>query len=156
MIEIAIPGSAPLRIDHLVLDYNGTLGLDGELIAGVEDRMRLLAQDVQLHVLTADTHGTVRDKVSSVNCILHIICEGDQDRQKAEYLHTVGATCAAAIGNGKNDAMMLSQAVLGIAVLQNEGVSPAAMVSSDIFCKDINDALDLFLKPERIKATLRN
>ena len=31
MIEITIPGHATLRLNHLVLDYNGTLAYDGTL-----------------------------------------------------------------------------------------------------------------------------
>ncbi|MFT5699501.1 MAG: soluble P-type ATPase [Desulforhopalus sp.] len=156
MIEIAIPGGTTLNLHHLVLDYNGTLALDGNLIDGVVERLELLSHSIQLHVLTADTHKTVREKVASISCLVHIIEEGAQDRQKSDYVKTLGTDSVVAIGNGRNDAMMLSGAVLGIAVLQDEGMSPSAMTSSDIFCKDINDALDLLLKPARMKATLRN
>ena len=156
MIEIVIPGGTTLKIHHLVLDYNGTLALDGELIPGVLDRLKLLAGSVQLHVLTADTYGTVREKVDSINCLVHIIGEGEQDKLKAEYLNSLGTDCTMAIGNGRNDALMLAQAALGVSVMQNEGMSPLAMTSSDICCTTINDALELLLKPSRIRATLRN
>lgn len=33
MIDIEIPGFAHLQLDHLVLDYNGTLARDG-ILAG--------------------------------------------------------------------------------------------------------------------------
>ena len=156
MIEIAIPGGVTLKIHHLVLDYNGTLAMDGELIAGVLDHLKLLADRVQIHVLTADTHGTVREKVNSINCLVHVIGEGEQDKQKAHYLNSLGRDSAMAIGNGKNDTLMLSKAALGVSVLQSEGMSPMAMTTSDICCKNINDALELLLKPSRIMATLRN
>lgn len=156
MIEIAIPGGKTLEIHHLVLDYNGTLAMDGELITGVSDRLKLLAGSVQIHVLTADTHGTVREKVDSIDCLVHVIGEGEQDKQKAHYLNSLGVDSAMAIGNGRNDTLMLSQASLGVAVLQSEGMSPMAMTASDICCSNINDALELLLKPSRVKATLRN
>ena len=156
MIELAIPGRVVLTIRHLILDYNGTLAMDGDLIAGVVERLNILAKSVKLHVLTADTHGTVRDKVEPVNCQVHVIGDGEQDKKKAEYLNSLGADCVVAIGNGRNDAAMLSDAALGISVLQNEGMSPMALTSSDICCKDINDALELLLKPARMTATLRN
>ena len=35
MIEIDIPGYKTLHLEHLVLDYNGTLAVDGVLIDGV-------------------------------------------------------------------------------------------------------------------------
>lgn len=156
MIEIAIPGGATLKIHHLVLDYNGTLAMDGELITGVLDRLKLLAGSVQIHVLTADTYGTVREKVNSIDCLVHVIAEGEQDKQKAHYLNSLGVDSTMAIGNGRNDTLMLSQAALGVSVIQSEGISPMALTASDICCKNINDALALLQKPSRIKATLRN
>jgi len=155
MIEITSPSHRPLIIDHLVLDYNGTLAIDGELKDGVTERLQCLADKIQLHVLTADTHGTVRQKVSGIDCLVHIITEGQEDVQKASYLESLGPNCAA-IGNGRNDGMMLETASLGISVLQVEGLSPVAMQGSDVICNHINDALDLLLKPKRLVATLRN
>lgn len=60
MITIDIPGRDIITIEHLVLDYNGTVAEDGQLIDGVEERMRALKDRVNIHVLTADTYGTVR------------------------------------------------------------------------------------------------
>ena len=156
MIDIEIPGGAVLKIAHLVLDYNGTIALDGDLIEGVTELLNLLAKDVQIHVLTADTHGTVKEKVAGISCHLQVIGEGAQDKQKGEYVKSLGEKHVAAIGNGRNDAIMLAIAVLGISVVQNEGASPAAITASDICCKDIWDALQLMLRPERLQATLRN
>jgi soluble P-type ATPase len=44
---------------------------------------------------------------------------------------------------------------LGIAVLGDEGISASTMKNADIVVKNISDALDLFLKPKRLIATLR-
>jgi hypothetical protein len=49
-----------LQIEYLVLDYNGTLALDGRLIPGVRPHLRTLARLMELHVVTADIFGTVR------------------------------------------------------------------------------------------------
>ena len=38
MLTIPIPGRSALQLQHIVLDYNGTIALDGELMPGVEDR----------------------------------------------------------------------------------------------------------------------
>jgi len=35
MIAVDIPGYRELRLEHLVLDYNGTLAEDGKLLPGV-------------------------------------------------------------------------------------------------------------------------
>ena len=37
MIQIEVPGRAPLEIRNLVCDVNGTLALDGILIEGVQE-----------------------------------------------------------------------------------------------------------------------
>ena len=155
MIEINFSSDKNLIIEHLILDYNGTLAIDGELIEGVTERLQQLSKKLQLHVLTADTHGTVRQKVEEIDCLVHVISEGQEDIQKASYLETLGPRCAA-IGNGRNDGMMLRAASVGVAVLQMEGLSPAAMHGSDVLCKHINNALDLLLNPKRLVATLRN
>ena len=36
MIAIDIPGYKKIELAHLVLDYNGTLAIDGKLIDGVK------------------------------------------------------------------------------------------------------------------------
>ena len=156
MLSMTIPGGATLRIPHLVLDYNGTLAQDGELLEGVAEKIAALAAHLELHVITADTHGTVTRKLAGLPCVLHIIGSGDQDKQKDAYVAFLGAEQVVAIGNGRNDSRMLKTAALGIALVQSEGASVTAVLQADIICTDIRDAFDLLLKPERLKATLRN
>ena len=50
---------------------------------------------------------------------------------------------------------MLQNAVLGIALIGNEGCSSNTLASSDIVCTSITDALELTLSPKRLIATLR-
>ena len=62
---VRIPGSETLQIDNLVLDYNGTLATDGFLDEGVAERLEKLASSgLSLHVITADTSGTVAAECS--------------------------------------------------------------------------------------------
>ena len=42
MIVIEIPGREPLKINHVVLDYNGTAAVDGMLLKGVKERIARL------------------------------------------------------------------------------------------------------------------
>lgn len=63
MIEINIPGFKILSLSHLVLDYNGTMAVDGVLIAGVEQALNELAQHLSIHVVTADTFGLARENL---------------------------------------------------------------------------------------------
>ncbi len=156
MIDLQIPGGAHLSLSHLVLDFNGTLARDGELLAGVAEKISELAGHLQLHVITADTHGTVGKKLTGLPCSLKIIGSKGQDSQKETYVRSLGKDQVAAIGNGRNDLLMLKAAALGVALIQEEGGSMPAILQADLVCTDILNAFDLLLKPARLIATLRN
>ncbi len=153
MIEIHIPGYKDLRLEHLVMDVNGTLALDGTLITGVQPRLKRLGEQLQLHMLTADTHG----KQSEINKILgfeaRIIRLGSIE--KAVYARELEAETVVAIGNGANDVGMCEMAALSIAVLGPAGVARNLLEVTDVLVRDVNDGLDLLLNPKRLQATLR-
>jgi soluble P-type ATPase len=50
---------------------------------------------------------------------------------------------------------MLRVAALGIAVVQAEGASTEALAAADLVVPCVSDALDLFLNPRRLTASLR-
>ncbi len=156
MIEIAIPGYETLKLEHLVLDHNGTLACDGILIEGVKDRLRKLADHLQIHVVTADTFGKARAQLGDAPCELSILTDDNQDIGKIDYVRKLGPNQTVCIGNGRNDRYMLKHAVLGIAVMLAEGLAVEALKNADIVCTDICDALDLLLNPLRLTATLRS
>jgi P-type E1-E2 ATPase len=156
MINIAIPGFKELELKHLVLDYNGTIAYQGKLLAGVGERLSALASHLEIHILTADTFGTVGEQVAQLPVHLSIIPPGDQARAKQEYVERLGAAQTAAIGNGRNDRLMLKAAVLGIAVLEGEGAAVAALTAAEVATPGILAALDLLLVPNCLKATLRS
>ena len=58
MITIKIPGYRTLCLQNLLLDYNGTIALDGEIPEPVREQLLRLSEEVDIYVLTADTHGT--------------------------------------------------------------------------------------------------
>jgi soluble P-type ATPase len=156
MLAIDIPGYTTLRLEHLVLDYNGTLALDGELMDGVRGRLDQLAGSLRIHVLTADTFGHARSRLEGVDCLFHLIGKGDQALAKAEYVQGIGAQKSVSMGNGRNDALMLEASALGIGLILEEGGAVSALNSADIICTNINHALDLLLSPLRLTATLRS
>ena len=55
---IEIPGYKTLDLDYLVLDYNGTIAVDGLIPPAIKERLLLLGDSFKIYVLTADTHGT--------------------------------------------------------------------------------------------------
>ncbi len=156
MLRINIPGNVPLMLEHLVLDYNGTLAEDGRPLSGLAERLAELAALLTLHVVTADTHGSASEMLAALPVRLHRLGPENQDRQKANYVRELGGERVAAMGNGRNDALMLAEAALGVAILQREGCSTAALLAADLVCGDIRDGLDLLRCPERLRATLRN
>ena len=155
MIEIAIPGTASLVLQHLVLDYNGTLACDGVLLPGVRERLLVLAENLQVHVVTADTFGQAREELTGVPCQLHILPSGKHTEAKLAYVEQLGAAGCVCIGNGRNDRLRLKEAALGIAVVQMEGASSATLFAADVVTPSIQSALDLLLNPMRLVASLR-
>ena len=156
MIEIDIPGFGRLRLERLILDYNGTIAVDGQPVQGVKERLIALARHVEIHVLTADTFGGVEKKLSDIPCKIHVLPVEAQDKAKMEYIDKLGADRAVCIGNGRNDVMMLKKAALGIAVVQDEGAATSAILSADVVATDILSALDLLTNHMRLTATLRS
>ena len=153
MIEIDIPGYKRVQIEHVVFDVNGTLALDGVLLGGVAPLIQELRQQVEVHLLTANTHGKQEAVDRELGLEAHIIQGGMVE--KASYVQGLGAENVAAIGNGANDRLMCELAALGIAVIGGEGAASSIITSADIVVNDIRDALALLLKPNRICATLR-
>lgn len=156
MIDVTIPGHGALRLDHLVLDHNGTLAVDGLLVPGVRENLEKLAAKLEIFVVTADTFGRARAQLEGIPCQLTILPPGDQDRAKLAFVDRLGRERTACIGNGRNDALMLAAAALGIAVVLAEGAAVAALNAADVVCVGIVPALELLLNPLRLTATLRS
>jgi soluble P-type ATPase len=155
MIEINIPGFCHLQLAHLVLDYNGTLAIDGHLIPQVGKKLTKLSHDLHIHVLTADTFGLAKTGLAGLPLDLTIAPPEDQAETKQAFVSSLGAEQVVAIGNGRNDGPMLKAAALGIALVQLEGGAVETLLSADIVSTSILDALDLLSHPQRLVATLR-
>jgi soluble P-type ATPase len=154
-MELAIPGFGRLRLEHLVLDYNGTLAVDGGVLPGVKRRLAALGAQLRIHVVTADTFGKARAGLTGLDCELEILRSGGEDRAKAAYVRLLGPDQVACVGNGRNDRLMLRVARLAIAVIQAEGASAGTLAAADLVVPAVTDALDLFLHPRRLTASLR-
>ncbi len=164
-----IPGQGTIALEALVLDYNGTIADRGELLPGVAERLRVLCGLLEVHVLTADTFGTVRSslarelgaEMASGALAVDIISPRDQRagrseaQAKLEILNTLGRERCCAMGNGRNDTLMLEVAALSFGVVGREGSCPQTLAKAHIVVNSILDALDLLLQPRCIVATLR-
>jgi len=72
-----------------------------------------------------------------------------------KYIEQLNPAATVCIGNGRNDRLMLQEAVVGIVVLQKEGAVRSALAAADVVTPDILAALDLLTHPFRLVATLR-
>ena len=151
-IRVETPGSEPLVLTQLLLDFTGTLSCDGVLTPGLSERLTALGQKLRITVLTADTFGTAAKQLEGLPLKLHLIETG---HDKAVFLAGLNSAQTAAVGNGRNDVEMVKAAALGIAVIGPEACAAELIPAAKIVCHDALAALDLLLNPLRIKATLR-
>jgi soluble P-type ATPase len=152
---VDIPNYKRVKVTDIVCDYNGTIAKDGMLLQEVANIFERLQREFRVHVITADTFGSVQRQLDNFDIKIEILRGDDHTQEKAEYIKSIGAETSIALGNGNNDKEMLKIAQIGIAILGDEGCSRDTMISADIICHDISDALMLFLEPKRLIATLR-
>ena len=154
MLNIQIPGREELLLHHLVLDYNGTIAEDGEIIEGIRPRLAELAKDLSIYVITADTHGTAAKKCEGLPLQVLTFPTTEVGKIKAEEATKMEGGVIT-IGNGFNDIQMSDAADLSICVIGKEGCCGALLAHTDVVVTSIEDALDLLLKTGRLRATLR-
>ena len=155
MIQFNVPGLGDFRLEHLAMDVNGTLAVDGKLIEGVAEKLASLQGVLKIHLLTADTHGRQYLIDQQLGLTAVRIQPGGEALQKAQYVRDLGSEKVAAIGQGANDAEMLNAAKLGICVLSIEGVARETLLACDLISPNILTALELLEKPARLTASLR-
>ena len=154
MLDVEIPGRGLLTLRHLVLDYNGTIALDGRVIPSAVPRLVRLAEQLDILVLTADTHGTAAAQCALLPVTLRTFPSAGAAQRKAEIVSALGPGCVC-VGNGFNDELMFRAADLSICVLGEEGCWGGLPALSDVVVSSIAAGLDLLLLPNRLRATLR-
>jgi soluble P-type ATPase len=139
MINIEVPSFGDLQLVHLVLDYNGTLAVNGKLLCGVFNALTALSSELEIHVITADTFGFAASQLVGLPVKLTIIPAEEQAEAKLKYISQLGAQ--------RNDRMILKAAAVGIAVIQSEAASRETLASTDVVSPAILDALNLLNNP---------
>lgn len=168
-LELEIPGfkmdrfhEQKIVLKHLVMDVNGTLARDGDLLPGIAERVRRLEWAFEVHLLTADTNQRqvwvdadlqLKRRAKIFKDHAHV-GETEQAWKEREVKDLI-ADSVVAIGNGRNDELMLKAAALGIAVLGPEGVAREARDAADLLAPDPVSALELLFHKNRLIATLR-
>ncbi|TAL63546.1 MAG: ATPase P [Legionella sp.] len=155
MLTIDIPGFKNLTLHHVMLDYNGTMAVDGILIKNIMDHLNALSEHLFLHVVTGDGYGTAKEELVGVNCLLKILPKENQAYEKQAYLHQLNPNETVVIGNGRNDYYALKDAALGIVVMGDEGIATEAIEAADLVLPSIERALEILNNPRRLIGTLR-
>ena len=154
MVEITLPGKTELTIENLVLDYNGTLAVDGKPLPGIKEKIREVSSLLKVFILTSDTHHSVRSHLEDLPVSINILSGGDHSREKGELIQKIGADHTIAIGNGNNDRLMLKIARIGIAVMLAEGLSAKTLANADLVFSSIFDAAKDLISTEKVDAIM--
>jgi len=153
-LRIDIPRWGSVDIENIVIDLNGTLATDGKIPLEVKEKIGALSHLAKIYILTADPQRPANEEILGMKAEVIKVLGEDSKQGKLDFLRTINPEMTVAIGNGNNDQLILKEAAFGIAVLGDEGVSVSALQSADILVKNIESALDLFLKPRRLITTL--
>lgn len=154
-MHIEIPGYKTLDLKYLLLDYNGTIALDGHLSETVNRLICELSKELEIFVLTADTHGTAAAECEGLPVTLKTFPSDDAIMSKLAIVDSLDRIHCCAIGNGRNDTLMCASCELSICIMGEEGCYSHLINHTHITVKSIENALELLLKPKRLIATLR-
>ena len=156
MITLEIPGYKNIEVKNVVFDFNGTIAEDGIIIENLKEKIRELSyKGVDIFVITADTYGTVAKQCEKLPLKVEIFNKEDSSEDKKRIVESLGYNVTVTIGNGRNDIEMFKKSIISIAVIGKEGCFSKTILESDIVVNNAMDAIDLLLKTNRVKSTLR-
>src|SRR5512136_2415161 len=154
MISIQRPGMESLDIHFVLIDFEGTLAMDGRVHPKAKDKVNLLSKRATITILTKSNREKVEETLKKMKVEILYVTEEDSSQQKLNVLQRLGPHQTAVIGNGLDDVRIMEQAGLGLCVIGKEGSSAEAMVKADLVVTNVLDALDFLLKPMRQRVTL--
>lgn len=156
MLIYKIPGREDIKIENIVLDYNGTIAVDGKILDGVKQLLSKLKNHANIYILTADTYGTVEEECSNIGGEVLTFPKENAGESKKDIVKKLGGEKTLCVGNGFNDIPMFKESILSIAVIEGEGACGKLLVHADIVTRSIIEALEIILNKNKMKATLRN
>jgi P-type E1-E2 ATPase len=151
MLRIEMPDGSRVLLETLLLDINGTITTDGELMPGVASRLDRLRGDLSIRLVTRDTLGLGGSIAKQLGVGVDVVPDGE----KMRVIEALGPETAVMIGNGASDVDALQRCAVGIAVIGPEGCAAEALAAADVVVTNPADALDILLAPTRLVSTLR-
>lgn len=146
-------GVGEIEINTVILDLNGTLAVNGSLVAGVGERITTLKKlGFTLYLITGDQRGTAAQQAAELGITLMF---AKNTAEKAECSRQLPFENTVAIGNARIDIGTFNNAKIRIATLQKEGIHASIIEHVDLIVPSIIDALDLLINPDAFNATMR-
>ncbi len=158
MRNINIPNYGIVIIKNVIFDINGTIQFQGKVSPELYNKFEELKKIYNIFLISADTRGNLKEIAEKFDVnYIKINSQGITEAEaKNKELIRLGKDITVAIGNGNNDALMLKNAILGIAILGNEGASIKSIMNSDVILPDPLNAFDFLLDEKIMIATLRS
>ena len=103
MLNYKIPGRGKFEIENIVLDYNGTVAVDGLILDGVKELLSKLKEHANVYILTADTYGTVREECKDLGVEVIRFPNENAGENKKRIVKELNGQKTICIGNGYND-----------------------------------------------------
>ncbi|TXT66486.1 MAG: putative Haloacid dehalogenase [Promethearchaeota archaeon] len=152
-----IPNVGTLKISTILFDINGTLQFQGKVSAQLIKLFKRLKMEFNVILISSDTRGNLKNIANKLGTTyIRINPENQTDTEaKNMELIRIGKEHTIAVGNGRNDALMLKNAALGILILGSEGASTKSLLNSDIVFTNPIDAIHFLLDEKAVVATLR-
>lgn len=154
-MKIDIPGFKLLKLKYLVLDYNGTIAVDGVIPENIRGLLKKLAQKMRIYIVTADTHGNAKAECAKLPVEVRTFPSGDAAQAKRKIVESLGNQRCVCLGNGRNDMLMFQTAALSVAVMDAEGMYGRLGTIADVCVRSMEEGLNLLMNEKRLIATLR-
>ena len=158
MRKIIIPYHGEITIKNVIFDINGTIQFKGQISEELVQKFEELKKFYNILLVSSDTRGNLKNiaKKLGVN-FKKVNTQGINDAEaKNNELIKLGKEVTVAVGNGNNDALMLKNAILGIAILGSEGASTRSILNSDVVFTDVINAIEFLLDEKTMISTLRS
>ena len=158
MRKIIIPYHGEITIKNVIFDINGTIQFKGQISEELVQKFEELKKFYNILLVSSDTRGNLKNiaKKLGVN-FKKVNTQGINDAEaKNNELKKLGKEVTVAVGNGNNDALMLKNAILGIAILGSEGASTRSILNSDVVFTDVINAIEFLLDEKTMISTLRS
>lgn len=157
MRTIDVPNYGKITISNVIFDVNGTIQFKGRVSRKIIKCIKKLKKFYNIYLISADTRGNLNElaEILQVNYIRISSTTTSEAEAKNNELLKLGKDETVTIGNGNNDNLMLKNAIIGIAIIGEEGSTQQTLLSSDIIFTKIIDAIDFLLDEKIMIATLR-